>query len=120
MSYLTTNGRAGYRQAFESPQPQRASRTSILPMLTRRDHVQDEASHVVILCCARPVGSDLLPPAELSCTTRKSSQVRRPTARSGAELAPARNARAALPGTQIGSINRCLRRACGYPPSSAH
>jgi len=54
MSYLTTNGRAGYRQAFESPQPQRASRTSILPMLTRRDHVQDEASHVMILCCARP------------------------------------------------------------------
>jgi hypothetical protein len=39
-------------------------------------------------------------------SARNASQVRRPTARWGARLAPARNARAALPGSQIGMTGR--------------
>ena len=44
-------------------------------------------------------------------SARKPSQVRWPTARSGARFAPARNARAALPGSRSGTSTRCLRRA---------
>ena len=43
-------------------------------------------------------------------SVKKSSQVRRPTARSGARLAPARNARAAFPGSHTGTITRRFRR----------
>jgi hypothetical protein len=50
---------------------------------------------------------ELLSLGELSRSARKSSQVRWPTARSGARLAPARNARAAPPGTRTGRIGRC-------------
>ena len=42
---------------------------------------------------------------------RKSSHVRRPTAPLGARFSPARNARAALPGSQMGRIGRRLLRA---------
>src|SRR4030095_14380226 len=50
---------------------------------------------------------DVLSLGELTRSARNSSQVRQPTARSGARLAPARNARAALPGSQTGMIGRC-------------
>jgi hypothetical protein len=43
---------------------------------------------------------------QLSLSARNSSHVRRPTACSGARLAPARNTRAALPGSQSGTIGR--------------
>ena len=56
---------------------------------------------------------------ELSRSARNSSQVRRPTARPGDRLAPARNARAALPGSRTGTISRCLRRARRYPWTSS-
>jgi hypothetical protein len=59
----------------------------------------------------RYVGPDLLPLGELTRAARNSSQVRRPTARSGARFAPARNARAALPGSHTGTIGRRLPRA---------
>ena len=42
-----------------------------------------------------------------SRSARKSSQVRSPTALSGARLAPARSARAACPGSLTGRIGRC-------------
>jgi hypothetical protein len=44
-------------------------------------------------------------------SARNSAQVRRPTARPGARLAPARTARAALPGSQTGTSGRRLPRA---------
>jgi hypothetical protein len=68
---------------------------------------------------APPGRLDLLSLDELTRSARKSSQVRRPTARSGARLAPARNVRAAFPGSRIGTIGRCLRRARRYPRSSS-
>ena len=43
-----------------------------------------------------------------TCSARRSSQVRRPTARSGARLAPPRTAAAALPPVGTGTISRCL------------
>jgi len=62
--------------------------------------------------------------SERSRSVRKSSQVRWPTARSGARSAPARYAPAALPGSLTGRIGRCLPRAavsCGSArPSRKH
>jgi hypothetical protein len=46
-----------------------------------------------------------------SRSARNSSQVRRPTAWFGVRLAPARYARAALPGIRSGMVRRCLPRA---------
>ena len=60
----------------------------------------------------RYVSADLLAMGVLVRVTRKSSQVRRPTAWSGARFAPARNARAALPGSRMGRIGRLMPRAC--------
>src|ERR1700736_3018175 len=45
-------------------------------------------------------------------SARNSSQVRRPTARSGARIAPARTARAAWPGSRTSTNVRCLPVAC--------
>ena len=52
-------------------------------------------------------------------SARKSSQVRRPTARSGARLAPSRSARAALPGSRTGTSSRRLPCARRYPRRSS-
>ena len=51
----------------------------------------------------------------LGRSAKKFSHVRWPTARSGARFAPARMARAALPGIHNGRIGRCLPRARRYP-----
>jgi hypothetical protein len=66
----------------------------------------------------RPRHAGAEPLDEFPRSARNSSQVRRPTARSGVRLAPPRNARAALPGSGTGTISRCLRRACRYPRTS--
>jgi hypothetical protein len=55
---------------------------------------------------------DLLSLDRLTRSARKSSQVRWPTACSGARFAPARTARAALPGNRTGTMGRCRRAAC--------
>jgi hypothetical protein len=53
----------------------------------------------------------LLSPREPTRAARKSAHVRCPMALSGFKFAPARNARAALPGIQSGTIIRRLPRA---------
>jgi hypothetical protein len=56
-------------------------------------------------------GTELLSVGEPTDAARKSSQVRRPTARSGARFAPARIALETSPGSLTGTIGRCLARA---------
>jgi hypothetical protein len=57
---------------------------------------------------------ELLPDAPTR-SARKSSQLRRPTARSSARFAPARMAAAALPGIRIGISSLRMWRALRYP-----
>jgi hypothetical protein len=55
---------------------------------------------------APPPRTSLARALQLSLSARNSSHVRRPTACSGARLVPDRNTRAALPGSQSGTIGR--------------
>jgi Acetyltransferase (GNAT) domain len=78
---------------------------------TREGTVADPASgEDLLLVQPVPIGAPLLTNpyrAAVNRSARKSSQVRWPTARSGARMAPARTARAAPPGSRTGMISRC-------------
>jgi hypothetical protein len=125
----TTNGRGigvGYRpdrmqvSAGLTADTSTATRTTVGPSTGTGSSLTCIASGSLVRCYTRHaswrrshllVGRygrlDLLSLDKLTWSARNSSQVRRPTAGPGARLAPARTARAALPGSQTGMIGRC-------------
>lgn len=93
----------------------RHARLAQISHTDRRTRIQWTATSMILMFSSL-IGSYLmiaLTPLDAPTRSfRKSSHVRRPTARPGARLAPARSAAAALPGSLTGMISRCLWVAC--------